>query len=439
MSTPTSGTAMTTRPDVPASCCDDFARASLDRRRFLAGLAGAGAAGAVTSVFGDAVRQTSYASTAGGNVLVVISFRGGIDGLGLVVPHGDPAYAAARPTIRIPAASVVAGDAMFGLHPEMKPLAWAFEAGELAAVHAVGMPAPNRSHFSAMEQVEDADPTSSERRGWINRMVGLDRGADPLEAVHLGSGIAPTSLAGRAPHVAAGRLGDIGLVGADRSTDRRRRNRQLRTMWHGVPGPLGAAARSTLATARRASAVAASSYQPGNGVTYPTAWPGKDLGLALQDTAQLIRADLGTEVVSIDFGSWDMHADYGTVAGGDMTRMVRAFAQALDAFLRDLGPLRSRVTVATISEFGRRVAENGNRGLDHGWGNAMLLAGGGVRGGQYHGTWPGLGAGKLVAGDLAVTTDYRDVLGEVVARRFPDRSVATVFPGHRLRPVGAMR
>ncbi|MDP3967021.1 MAG: DUF1501 domain-containing protein [Nocardioides sp.] len=430
---------MTTGPtSVPASCCDDFARVTLDRRRFLAGLAGAGAAGAVTSVFGDAVRQTSYAATTGGNVLVVISFRGGIDGLGLVVPHGDPGYAAARPTIKVPTAALVAGDGFFGMHPAMQPLAWAFEAGELAAVHAVGMPAPNRSHFSAMEQVEDADPTSSERRGWINRMVGLDVGGDPLEAVHLGSGVAPTSLSGRSPHVAAGRLDEIGLVGAD-GEDRVRRNRQLRTMWKGVPGPLGVAARSTLTTARRASAVASASYTPRNGVTYPTAWPGKDLAMALQDTAQLIRADLGTEVVSIDFGSWDMHADYGTPNGGDMTRMVRAFAEGLDAFLRDLGALRSRVTVATISEFGRRVAENGNRGLDHGWGNVMLLAGGGVKGGQYHGSWPGLGAGTLIAGDLAVTTDYRDVLGEVVARRFPTRPVDKVFPGHRYRPVGVMR
>ncbi len=183
--------------------------------------------------------------------------------------------------------------------------------------------------------------------------------------------------------------------------------------------------------------MASTDYVPD--VTYPRVWPATDLSDALKDTARLIKADIGTEVVSIDYGSWDMHSDYGTTEWGDMQNMTEGLAGELDAFLRDLGPtLRSRVTVVTISEFGRRIKENGNRGLDHGWGNMMLVAGGGVKGGKYYGTWPGLGTGTAVDDDLQVTTDYRDVLGEVIGTRFPDRSLSSVFPGLSPSPLGLM-
>lgn len=418
-------------------CCTEFARtAELSRRRFVQGLAAAASAGALTSVFGDAVRQTAFAASPGGNVLVVLSLRGGIDGLGLVVPHGDPGYAAARPSIAVPAGALLAKDATFGLHPALAPLEWAFTSGELAAVHAVGLPVPNRSHFSAMEEVEDADPGSATRRGWVNRMIGLDTAEQPVEAVHLGGSVMPTMLSGPAPALASNRLDQVSLVGAEREEEwSRRRRSSLELMWRG-DGPLHRAYRSAVRTVDSVAAVTGTEYAPS--VTYPRAWPASDLCDALQDTARLIKADIGTQVVSIDYGSWDTHSDYGTTEWGDMQSMTAGLAGALDAFLRDLGPLRERVTVVTISEFGRRVRENGNRGLDHGWGNVMLLAGGGVKGGRYLGRWPGLGTGADLDDDLQVTTDYRDVLGEVVARRFPDRSVAQVFPGHSVRPLGVM-
>jgi uncharacterized protein (DUF1501 family) len=429
---------MTSSTTPRAGCCREFDRAAgVSRRRFLQGVAAASGAGIATSVFGDAFRQTAYAATTGGNVLVVISLRGGIDGLGMVVPHADPAYYTARPTIGVPRGALLAQDAMFGLHPAMKPLEWAFTGGELAAVHAVGLQVPNRSHFSAMEEVEDADPASSARRGWVNRMIGLDQRNDPSEAVHLSSSIVPTMLAGPAPVLAADRVDQISLVGAEKAdgwSDRRRR--QLDMMWGG-DSTLHSAFRSAVRTVDLIAPVAAKEYKPA--VTYPRAWPASDLSDALKDTAQLIKADVGTEVVSIDYGSWDMHSDYGTLEWGEMQSMIAGFAGALDAFLRDLGPtLRQRVTVVTISEFGRRIKENGNRGLDHGWGNMMLVAGGGVKGGKYYGTWPGLGTGTAVDDDLLVTTDYRDVLGEVIGSRFPARSVAEVFPGLRHSPLGLM-
>ena len=192
-----------TRP-IPQACCLEYEQAAgLSRRGFLAGLAAASTAAVATTTFGDAFRQTAFGATPGGNVLVVLSLRGGIDGLGMVVPHGDPAYYTARPTIALPRASLVATDAMFGLHPQMAPLTWLWDAGELAAVHAVGLPVPNRSHFSAMEEIEDADPGSSVRRGWINRMIGQDATDDPSEAVQLGTSVVPTELYGSAPTLAA--------------------------------------------------------------------------------------------------------------------------------------------------------------------------------------------------------------------------------------------
>jgi uncharacterized protein (DUF1501 family) len=310
-----------------------------------------------------------------------------------------------------------------------------WDSGELAAVQAVGMDQPNRSHFAAMELIEDAAPGSNLRQGWVNRMVGLDGSSAAIDAVHLGDSTPPTLIEGPAPTVATRGLGDVKLVGSDSGWERARRS-HLETMWGSGDGPLSRAARSALSTVATLGAVASGPYEPA--VTYPTAWPAGDLAKALKDTAKLIKADIGTEVVSVDYGSWDMHDGYGNLEWGDMQSMTRAFASSVSAFMQDLGELRSRVTLVTISEFGRRVAENGNQGLDHGWGNMMLLMGGGVRGGQYYGQWPGLASGNLLEGDLRVTTDYRQVLGEVVHKRFPDKDVTQVFPGISYAPLGVL-
>jgi uncharacterized protein (DUF1501 family) len=408
------------------SCTDFLKAASLSRRGFLQGMAAAGGTAIATSVIGDAVTQTVFAAEGTGNVMVVLSLRGGVDGLGLVVPHAEPAYYAARPTIAVPAGALLQKDPVFGMHPDLEPVEWLFSSGQLAFVHAVGTPVPDRSHFTAMETVEDADPTSPLRRGWVNRLIGIDTDATPLEAVHLGSVMEPTLVTGPAPTVAAYQLSDIALTGAEPNSGPwgDRRTRQLRTAWRHAPGPLGSAGRSTLETVEKVKPLVGKRYAPADGVVYPSS----SLGRSLSGTAQLIKADLGTEVVSIDYGSWDTHTNYGTVADGDMQALVRGLATALDAFMRDLGELRSKVTVVTVSEFGRRVAENGSAGLDHGWGNVMLVAGGGVRGGAYYGSWPGLDSTKLTDGDLKVTTDYRTVLGEIVSKRF-NRSASTVFPG----------
>jgi uncharacterized protein (DUF1501 family) len=420
-------------------CCDDFRRAGdVSRRRFLGGMAAAGVAATTTSLFGQAVRQASFGAAPGGNVMVVLSFRGGIDGLGMVVPYGDTAYydPKVRKTIAVPADQLIATDGFFGLHPKLAPLKWLWDENSFAAVQAVGMELPNRSHFAAMELVEDADPGSSLRQGWVNRMVGIGSGGSAVDAVHMGDSNPPTMIEGPAPTVATNGLDGIALSGSDNGWNARRRG-HLKTMWDSSDGPLSAAASSALSTVKTLGAVGKQGYKPA--VSYPRVWPGTDLSDALKDSAQLIKADIGTEVISIDFGSWDMHADYGNLGGGEMQSMTSAFAQCLDAFMRDLGPLAERVTVVTISEFGRRIVENGNRGLDHGWGNMMLVLGGGVNGGRYHGTWPGLAHNNQVDGDLKVTTDYRQVLGEIVHKRFPGKDVTQVFPGLSYNPIGVLR
>ena len=425
------------RPAAEGSeCCAEMARVEgLSRRRFLQAAAATGIAS--TSVFGDTVRQTAYAATTGGNVLVVLSLRGGVDGLGMVVPHGDPAYAAARPTIAVPTGSLLGKDAMFGLHPSLAPLQGMWDAGRMAAVHAVGLEMPNRSHFAAMEEVEDADPTSRERRGWVNRMVGLDDAVQPWSAMHVNAAMTPAMMAGPVPTVACSDLDSFSVPGisSDDSLAPRRR-RSLARAWGREKGPLGRAARTAVVTSQRLGAIGDAAYAPSS--PYPTDWPARPLGDALKDTAALVKADIGVEVVSLDYGSFDHHANYGTTEWGPMQDKLRGLAQAVDAFFRDLGPTGERVTLVTISEFGRRVKENGSRGLDHGWGNAMLVMGGGVKGGRYLGRWPGLAQGSLVDGDLQVTTDYRQVLGEVLTRRFPDRSIAQVFPGLAYAPLGLM-
>jgi uncharacterized protein (DUF1501 family) len=171
---------------------------------------------------------------------------------------------------------------------------------------------------------------------------------------------------------------------------------------------------------------------------YPTDWFATPFAAPLKQAAKLIRADLGTDVIAIDAGNWDLHTNYGTLSWGSMQYNIDGLGQSLAAFLDDLGSLRSRVTVVTISEFGRRVAENGSQGFDHGWGNMMLVAGAGVKGGRYYGSWPGLGAGNLTDGDLKVTTDYRTVLGEIITKRFPNRSLGETFPGFSLDSLGFM-
>jgi uncharacterized protein (DUF1501 family) len=419
-------TTMTSHPDqTPAdACCPEFAAVS---RRGL--FSGAVALAGATTFVGSAAVTTSTASAAAPApaVLVVLSLRGAADGLSLVVPHADAAYHQARPGIAVPTDRLLARDGMFGLHPELAPLLPLWTNGTLAAVHATGLPAPNRSHFAAMEAVEDADPGSAARSGWLNRLIGSTAGSSPLQGFNLAGGVTPTSLFGRSATMSAGEVDDVQLPG-ESDDDQGRRRRSLRTMWDHD--------RSVLARGMRATYAAVDEFGPAKAAADNTAsYPATDLGKALAQVARTIRGNVGIEVVTVDQGDWDMHSDLGSLSGGRMRRAADDLGRSVAAFFDDLGPTADKVTLVALSEFGRRVRENASRGLDHGYGNVMLLAGAGVRGG-YHGTWPGL-SDDLDA-DLTVTTDYRSVLSEIVVSRF-GASSARVFPGFQPERVGVVQ
>jgi len=409
------------------SCCEEYA--GLSRRGVLKGMLGVGA---TTAFFGTTFTQTAYAATQSADeVLVVLSLRGAADGLSLVVPHGDPAYYTARPRIAIPKTSLLAQDTFFGLHPSLAPLLPLWNAGKVAAVHATGLPVANRSHFAAMEELEDADPGSTARVGWINRLIGTDDYTNPLQAIGMGLSTPITAMYGPEATVTTAGVADMVLAGADQWDTEHRRPLSLGTLWADADGVVGRGGRAALSAVDDFAPVRAISDTPANGAAYSD----DDLGHALADTARTIRADVGAEVISVDHnGGWDMHANLGTLSWGSMLNAAGALATSLAAFFTDLGPLADKVTVVTISEFGRRVRENANYGLDHGHGNVMFVLGAGVRGG-YRGTWPGL-VDSLDA-DLAVTTDYRSVLAELVDKRL-GRSVAQVFPGFTPETVGAV-
>ena len=387
---------------------------------------GAMALAGATTVVGSAVVTASPARAASASsVLVVVSLRGAADGLSLVVPHGDPTYySGVRPRIAIPAASLLEKDGFFGLHPAMTALQTMWQAGQVAAVHATGLPMANRSHFAAMEEMEDADPGSSARVGWLNRLVSGTPGTSPLQGFSAGTSTIPTSLVGPTPTMSAGGVGDVQLPGSD--SDGRRR-RSLEVLWNKDKSTLGRSMRSTFE--------AISTFGPAKAaVDNRSTYPGTGLGRSLSTAAQIIRGDVGVEVITVDQGNWDMHTDMGNAGGGWMWRNAEDLASSIAAFFADLGTQASKVTLVTLSEFGRRVVENDSNGTDHGYGNVMFVAGAGVRGG-YHANWPGLA--KSYEADLTVTTDYRQVLADIVSTRF-GASVSKVFPGLKWQRTNVM-
>jgi uncharacterized protein (DUF1501 family) len=405
---------------------------ALSRRSFLTGLAATAGVAALDD--GLSTRVAFAGGPVAGDVLVVLSLRGGVDGLSAVAPVTDPAYLAARPTIALQAAQAIQLDQTFGMHPALSPLLPWWRSGELAVVHAVGQGDPSRSHFRAMEEMERAAPGTSLRTGWLDRVLGLRQGAGPLQAVAMGAAPLPQALRGPAPVMSAWDL-DSFRLGWIPSTDPQR---QLR--WSTAMNRLQAGTKPSIAAPARAALHAMATVrtvrkrEPDGGH-----YPATKLGGALRDVARLIKADVGMQLACVDFGNWDMHAGLGRVGQGWMHQQLGDLAAALASFATDLGDQLRRVTVVTLSEFGRRVAENGSGGLDHGHGNAMFLLGGGVVGGRVHGTWPGLAPAGLDAGDLPVTTDYRSVLSEILRSRCGVARTGSVFPGFRGTALGVVR
>jgi uncharacterized protein (DUF1501 family) len=403
-------------------------RRGFTRRRILAGAGAVGVAAlgaqlATTRVaFGDpAVDRRS---------LVVVFLRGGMDGLSVVVPAGDPNLYRARPTIAVPPGALLPADRGFGLHPALQPLYGYWKTGQMAAVHAVASPDVSRSHFQAQDCLERGAASVAVGSGWLDRVLAALGPGTTFRAIAEGASL-PRSLVGTSEKLVLRGIQDFRL---DVSGGMRERTMQaLSRLYTGLDHPLAAQATATLQSLSTARRIAETPYNP------QIPYPGGGFADQLRDVARLVKAKVGLRVAAIDVGGWDMHTGLGRVDGGEMLRLLGELASALGAFAADLGPALADITLVTMTEFGRRVEENGNAGTDHGHGGVMLLLGGGLVGGRVHGRWPGLAEPALDHGDLAGANDYRDVLGEVVAARLGVGDLAKIFPGHSYRRLGVFR
>ncbi|HEY6795079.1 MAG TPA: DUF1501 domain-containing protein [Kineosporiaceae bacterium] len=408
-------------------------RLELSRRGVLTALGGSAL---LTAVLGEV--ELAFAApdhAAAGNVLVTIRLSGGIDGLSVIAPIGDPDYAPNRPTIAVRESSAIQVDSRFALHPALAPVFPLWTAGRLAAVHAVGQPSPSRSHAVAAADLDRAAPDTSIRTGWLDRTLAVLPAGDVLEGVSLGRPGVPGLLRGPQPVLSAAKLDDVTLPVDTAATPAALWQRALAQLHTGAPGDIG----GPMATALAAVGQIAQTLPPGTGAVGGPLYPSGGFGQGLRDVAQLVKARAGLRVATVELAGWDIHANHGSVDGGRFAPNLKTLADGLAAFAQDLGPELDRVTVVTLTEFGRRARQNGNNGLDHGRGSVMLLLGGGVNGGKVHGLWPGLSTADLDGGqDLAVTTDYRAVLAEALTARMGLGSVADIFPGYRREPVGAI-
>jgi uncharacterized protein (DUF1501 family) len=369
-----------------------------------------------------------------GDILVVIFLRGAADALNIVIPYGEDNYYHLRPSLGIPrpddhratpATRCIDLDGFFGIHPNMRSLMPAWQAGHLAVVHACGAPDESRSHFKSMELMErgvtdERGPAS----GWISRhLATLDtQNLSPLRALGFGN-LPQRSLSGSVPISAFRSITDFHF-GADECSLSHLRE-ALSLLYRGNE-PLSVIGQENLKLLDALQSLDPQAYHPSGESSYPDT----EFGLGLKQIAMLIKGEIGLEVAAIDLGGWDTHFAQGA-SQGLMPNLILELSEGLAALHADLIDHASNLTIVTMSEFGRRVKENGSLGTDHGHGGMMVLMGGNLNGGRVHGSWPGLGEGQLFGpGDLAVTTDYRDVLAEICLKRLNNPSLEEIFPGY---------
>lgn len=378
-----------------------------------------------------------------GDTLVVVFLRGAADMLNVIVPHGEEAYYAARPTLGIPRPDdsrarpdlrALDLDGFFGLHPSLRPLMDAWQTEQLAIVHACGAPDESRSHFRAMELMErGVDNERGPASGWIGRhLATLDTGnPSPLRAIGLGA-LTPRSLTGTVPATALRSITDFHLRGDPRAIAHMRATLDA---LYTEGDSLNAIGRETIGILDTLQALHPDDYQPSASAQYPDS----DFGMSLRQVAMLVKAEVGLEVAAIDLGGWDTHFAQGS-SEGLMANLLADLGTGLAAFHADMHDHADKLTVVVMSEFGRRTYENGSLGTDHGHGSAMFLMGGNVIGGKVHGQWTGLAEGQLIGpGDLAVTTDYRDVLAEVCLKRLNNPAIGEIFPDYQPQMKGILR
>lgn len=366
--------------------------------------------------------------------IVIVFQRGAADGLNIVVPYRENNYYALRPSIAISQNQVVDLDGFFGLHPSLVTFKALYDAGHLAIVHAVGSPDLSRSHFDAQDFMESGTPgVKSTTDGWLNRALQAEDIRRPdlrsaFRAVSLGAEI-PRTLAGKIPAIALHNLNNFAVAGRGPAPSPAANAFQAMYADSG-DHIFHAAGEETFEAIKMLRDANPARYKPGTGVEYPSS----EFGNSMKQIAQLLKSNLGVEAAFTDVGGWDTHQNQGGVAG-QLSNRLRDFSSSIAAFWRDLGDDVANVTLVTMSEFGRTARENGTGGTDHGHANAMFVLGGQVKGGKVFGRWPGLQSHQLNQDrDLALTTDYRQVLGEVLSRSLGTSNLNKVFPGAHIAP-----
>ncbi|HEY1766291.1 MAG TPA: DUF1501 domain-containing protein [Terracidiphilus sp.] len=376
-----------------------------------------------------------------GKRLVVIFQRGAADGLNVVVPYREKNYYSMRPTIAIPQNKVIDLDGFFGLHPSLADFKPLYDQGHLAIVHAAGLPDMSRSHFDAQDYMESGTPgVKGTDDGWLNRALQAEdatlalrrrcEGAceqhSAFRALALGAEV-PLTLAGRVPAIALNNVNGFTIAGRGAAPS------PAASAFEAMYADSGdhifhTAGDETFEAVKMLRAANPAQYQPAPGATYPNS----EFGNSMKQIAQLLKANLGVEAAFTDVSGWDTHQNQGGV-NGQLANRLSDFSASLAAFWRDMGDSAENITLVTMSEFGRTAHENGTGGTDHGHANAMFVLGGQVKGGKVYGRWPGLDNEQLNQGrDLALTTDYRQVLGEVVMHTLGAGNLEMVFPGASL-------
>jgi uncharacterized protein (DUF1501 family) len=405
----------------------------LNRRFFLhrGALAIAGTATIPSFLVRSVLAETAAAP---GQRLVVIFQRGAADGLNVVVPYREKNYYAMRPTIAIPQNQVIDLDGFFGLHPSLAAFKPLYDQGQLAIVHAAGSPDMSRSHFDAQDYMETGTPGSkATSEGWLNRALQAEdlrhrQQHTAFRALALGAQV-PLTLAGKVPAIALNNVNGFTVAGRGPTPS------PAATAFEAMYSDSGdkifhAAGDETFEAVKMLRDANPAQYTPAAGVNYPNS----EFGNSMKQIGQLLKSNLGVEAAFTDVNGWDTHQNQGSV-NGQLANRLSDFSASIAAFWRDMGDDAGNITVVTMSEFGRTARENGTGGTDHGHANAMFVLGSNVKGGKVYGRWPGLENEQLNEGrDLALTTDFRQVLGEVVSHSLRTANLDLVFPGAGLSP-----
>jgi uncharacterized protein (DUF1501 family) len=390
---------------------------------------------AIPSFLTRSVLAQATTAHAQGKRLVVLFQRGAADGLNVVVPYAESNYYQMRPTIAIQKNQVIDLNGFFGLHPAMQPLKPLWDQGHLAIVHAAGSPDESRSHFDAQDYMESGTPgVKATADGWLNRALRAEdqyhalHHASAFRAVAMGTQL-PRSLQGAIPAVAVGNVQDFNVGGKNAAAQPASDSYQamysdaVNTVLHGT-------GTETFEAVKMLKSADPGHYVPAAGANYPKT----PFGDSMKQIAQLLKANLGVEAAFADIGGWDTHQNQGN-ANGQLANRLKDFSEGIAAFWSDMGDQAGDIVMVTMSEFGRTARQNGTAGTDHGHANVMFVLGGPVKGGKIYGKWPGLADEQLHEGrDLAITTDFRQVLGEAAYKTLGARNLDLVFPGAGLRP-----